>query len=105
MFNGIIRFALQQRLLVIAAAVLLMGYGAWQAMHATSYTSSPAAAVGSIVVPASSPHATVNTSSAVMAMRLLATGASVRKVSRLPSAAGNSSPTGDGRPASGNALP
>ena len=31
MLNAIIRFALQNRLLVIAAAVLLLGYGGWQA--------------------------------------------------------------------------
>ncbi|WP_425399229.1 efflux RND transporter permease subunit [Aeoliella sp.] len=31
MLNAIIRFALQNRLLVIAAAVLMLGYGGWQA--------------------------------------------------------------------------
>ena len=31
MLNGIIRFSLQNRLLVIAAALFLLGYGAWQA--------------------------------------------------------------------------
>ncbi|WP_417738861.1 efflux RND transporter permease subunit [Rosistilla oblonga] len=33
MLNAIIRFALHQRLLVIAAALFLVGYGTWQAMH------------------------------------------------------------------------
>ena len=33
MLNAIIRFALRQRLLVIALALFLMGYGGWQAMH------------------------------------------------------------------------
>ena len=32
MLNAIIRFALRQRLLVIAAALFLVGYGTWQAM-------------------------------------------------------------------------
>ena len=34
MLNAIIRFALRQRLLVIAAALFLVGYGTWQAMKA-----------------------------------------------------------------------
>ena len=34
MLNAIIRFALQQRLLVIALALIMIGYGAWQGMHA-----------------------------------------------------------------------
>jgi len=33
MLNEIIRFALKQRLLVIAAALFLVGYGTWQAFH------------------------------------------------------------------------
>ncbi|QDV57004.1 efflux RND transporter permease subunit [Rosistilla oblonga] len=33
MLNAIIRFSLHQRLLVIAAALFLVGYGTWQAMH------------------------------------------------------------------------
>lgn len=33
MLNGIIRFALQNRLLVIAAALFLLGYGGWQALQ------------------------------------------------------------------------
>lgn len=33
MLNAIIRFALRQRLLVIAAALFLVGYGTWQATH------------------------------------------------------------------------
>ncbi|MDM4015102.1 efflux RND transporter permease subunit [Roseiconus lacunae] len=33
MLNAIIRFALRQRLLVIAAALFLIGYGTWQATH------------------------------------------------------------------------
>ncbi|MEX0715629.1 MAG: efflux RND transporter permease subunit [Planctomycetaceae bacterium] len=32
MLNAVIRFALRQRLLVIAAAIFLLGYGTWQAM-------------------------------------------------------------------------
>ncbi len=31
MLNGIIRFALQNRLLVISAAIFMLGYGGWQA--------------------------------------------------------------------------
>jgi HME family heavy-metal exporter len=34
MLNSIIRFALQQRLLVIAIALFLLGFGTWQAVHA-----------------------------------------------------------------------
>ncbi|MFK7818081.1 MAG: efflux RND transporter permease subunit, partial [Planctomycetaceae bacterium] len=34
MLNNIIQFALRQRLLVIAVAMLLVGYGSWQAMQA-----------------------------------------------------------------------
>ncbi len=34
MLNSIIRFALQQRMLVIAIAIFLVGYGTWQALHA-----------------------------------------------------------------------
>ncbi|MBV10755.1 MAG: CusA/CzcA family heavy metal efflux RND transporter, partial [Rubinisphaera sp.] len=34
MLNSIIRFALQQRMLVIAIALFLVGYGTWQALHA-----------------------------------------------------------------------
>ncbi|WP_339744137.1 efflux RND transporter permease subunit [uncultured Rubinisphaera sp.] len=34
MLNSIIRFALQQRMLVIAIAIFLTGYGTWQALHA-----------------------------------------------------------------------
>ncbi len=34
MLNSIIRFALKQRLLVIAVALFLVGYGTWQAMQA-----------------------------------------------------------------------
>ncbi|TWU05578.1 efflux RND transporter permease subunit [Stieleria varia] len=34
MLNSIIRFALRQRLLVIAVAMFLVGYGTWQAMQA-----------------------------------------------------------------------
>ncbi len=33
MLNAIIRFALRQRLLVLAAALFLVGYGSWQAMN------------------------------------------------------------------------
>ena len=33
MLNAIIRFALRQRLLVIAAALFVVGYGTWQATH------------------------------------------------------------------------
>lgn len=33
MLNAIIRFALRQRMLVIAAALFLVGYGTWQAMN------------------------------------------------------------------------
>ncbi|MEZ6127363.1 MAG: efflux RND transporter permease subunit [Planctomycetaceae bacterium] len=33
MLNAIIRFALHQRLLTIAAAIFLLGYGSWQAMQ------------------------------------------------------------------------
>ena len=33
MLNAIIRFALRQRLLTIAAAIFLLGYGSWQAMQ------------------------------------------------------------------------
>ena len=32
MLNSIIRFALKQRLLVIAVALFLVGYGTWQAV-------------------------------------------------------------------------
>lgn len=35
MLNAIIRFALRQQMIVIALAVFLMGYGTWQALHAT----------------------------------------------------------------------
>ena len=34
MLNAIIRFALQQRMLVIALALIMTGYGAWQGMYA-----------------------------------------------------------------------
>lgn len=34
MLNAVIRFALQQRLLILALALLLVGYGTWQALHA-----------------------------------------------------------------------
>jgi len=34
MLNAMIRFALKQRLLVIAIALFLVGYGTWQALHA-----------------------------------------------------------------------
>ena len=34
MLNAIIRFALQQRLLIIALALIMSGYGVWQGMHA-----------------------------------------------------------------------
>lgn len=34
MLNSIIRFALKQRLLVIAVALFLVGFGTWQALHA-----------------------------------------------------------------------
>ncbi len=34
MLNAIIRFALQQRLLIIALALIMTGYGAWQGMNA-----------------------------------------------------------------------
>lgn len=34
MLNAIIRFALRQRLLVVAAALFLVGYGTWQALEA-----------------------------------------------------------------------
>ena len=34
MLNSIIRFALQQRMLVIAIAIFFVGYGTWQALHA-----------------------------------------------------------------------
>jgi Cu/Ag efflux pump CusA len=33
MLNAVIRFALKQRLLTIAIAVFLLGYGSWQAMR------------------------------------------------------------------------
>ena len=33
MLNSIVRFALQQRLLVIAVAIFLVGYGTWQALE------------------------------------------------------------------------
>ncbi|NQV23249.1 MAG: efflux RND transporter permease subunit, partial [Rhodopirellula sp.] len=33
MLNAIIRFALQQRLLTIAIAIFLIGYGSWQALQ------------------------------------------------------------------------
>ena len=33
MLNAIIRFALRQRMLIIAAALFLVGYGTWQAMN------------------------------------------------------------------------
>lgn len=33
MLNAIIRFALRQRMLIIAAALFLVGYGTWQALH------------------------------------------------------------------------
>ena len=35
MLNAVIRFALQQRLLVVALAVFLLVYGLWQALHTT----------------------------------------------------------------------
>lgn len=35
MLNALIRFALRQQLIVMAAALLLMCYGTWQALHAT----------------------------------------------------------------------
>lgn len=35
MLSAIIRFALRQQMIVMALAVFLMGYGTWQAMHAT----------------------------------------------------------------------
>jgi hypothetical protein len=35
MLNAIIRFALRQQMIVMALAVFLMGYGTWQALHAT----------------------------------------------------------------------
>ena len=34
MLNAVIRFALRQRMLVIAAALFLVGYGTWQALQA-----------------------------------------------------------------------
>ena len=35
MLNAVIRFALRQRLLIIAFALFLLGYGTWQALHTT----------------------------------------------------------------------
>ncbi|MBL8851312.1 MAG: efflux RND transporter permease subunit [Planctomycetaceae bacterium] len=35
MLNAVIRFALKQRLLVVAFAVFLLGYGSWQALNTT----------------------------------------------------------------------
>ncbi len=35
MLNAIIRFALRQQMIVMTLAVFLMGYGTWQALHAT----------------------------------------------------------------------
>ena len=34
MLNAIIRFALKQRMLTMAAALFLIGYGSWQALQA-----------------------------------------------------------------------
>lgn len=35
MLNAVIRFALRQQMVVMAIALLLLGYGTWQAVHAT----------------------------------------------------------------------
>ncbi len=33
MLNAVIRFALQQRLFVVAVAILMTGYGTWKALQ------------------------------------------------------------------------